>query len=95
MIHALVLVGAAQGDDPDQMRRLIDNAGPLAMAFLVVLGVAIWLLFRSMRKQLGRIDPDLPPGPKDLQQAADRQVILDAMERGAKAQDDGGPTVGG
>lgn len=95
MIGSLVLISAAQGDDPDAMRKLIDNAGPLAMAFLVALGVAIWLLFRSLRRQLGRIDPELPPGPKDLEQARDRQVILDAMERGARTADGDPPAPNG
>jgi len=95
MIGSLAWISAAQGDNPDDMRRLIDNAGPIAMAFIVILGIAIWLLSKSMRRQLNRIDPALPPGPKDLAQARDRQVILDAMERGSQQAGDDGQAPGG
>lgn len=46
--------------DPDVLRKLIDDAGPIAFAFVIVLGVALFWLFRSMNKQMKRIDPDLP-----------------------------------
>jgi hypothetical protein len=46
--------------DPDVLRKLIDDAGPIAFAFVIVLGVVLFLLFRSMNKQMKRIDPNLP-----------------------------------
>ncbi|MHB1065849.1 MAG: hypothetical protein ACYC2Z_00250 [Candidatus Nanopelagicales bacterium] len=46
--------------DPDVLRKLIDDAGPIAFAFVIALGVALFVLFRSMNKQMKRIDPNLP-----------------------------------
>ncbi len=46
--------------DPDVLRKLIDDAGPIAFAFVIALGVVLFFLFRSMNKQMKRIDPNLP-----------------------------------
>lgn len=85
MIYALIAVPLADVTDQDQMRSLIDDAGPVAFAFVLALGVALFFLGRSMLRQLKRVDPVLPPGPGDTLQAADRKVIRDALDRGAQA----------
>ncbi len=85
MIHALIAVPLGEISDPDRMKSLIDDAGPIAFAFIVALGVALFFLGRSMIRQMKRVDPALPPGPEDAQKAADRQVIADAIDRGAQA----------
>ena len=82
MITSLAIVLA---DDPDEMSKLIDDAGPVAGLFVLVLGIVVFLLWRSMRKQLKRIDPGLPAGPNDREQAEDRALTEEAVELGEVA----------
>lgn len=55
--------------------------GFIAFAFLIV---AVVLLYRSMRKQMKKISPDLPPGPEDRRLAADRHYTEEAEQRGER-----------
>lgn len=61
--------------------------GFLSFVFLIA---AVVLLYRSMRKQLRKVDPTLPDGPADRIRAEDRRVIAEAEERGAQS----GPVPG-
>ena len=80
MIGTFALVLA---EDPQEvMSNLIDDAGPVAGLFVLVLGIAVFLLWRSMTKQLKRIDPGLPQGVDDRERAADRELTQEAVERG-------------
>ncbi|MFM1965422.1 MAG: hypothetical protein RL134_1147 [Actinomycetota bacterium] len=58
--------------------------GLLALVSFVFLVVAIVLLYRSMRKQIGKVDPNLPDGPGDAERAADARYTEEAEERGAQ-----------
>ncbi len=89
---AIVAQVLAETTDPDQQRSLIDDAGPIAMAFVVALGIAMFFLWKSLSKQMKKIDPNLPPGRDGIEQAQDRQVIQDAMARG-EAERKGAGTV--
>lgn len=73
-------------EDPSRLEAVIDKAGPIAGAFVLVLGIALFLLFRSMNKQLKKVSPELPMGKDDLQQAQDRAIIEQAMQRGDREQ---------
>jgi hypothetical protein len=73
--------------DPDTRKTLIDNALPIAGLFVVVLGVALFLLWRSMSRQIKKIDPAIPAGRDDIEQARDRQLIAEAVERGETTDD--------
>ncbi len=84
------LVRLADGQD-DEMSRLIDDAGPVAGLFVLLLGVAIFLLWRSMRKQLKRIDPALPAGPNDRQHSLDTELTREALDAGDAAGADESP----
>ncbi|MEI6361146.1 MAG: hypothetical protein WCP95_03345 [Actinomycetes bacterium] len=86
IINAVVVLAA--DDQRSQMAKLIDDAGPIAGLFVVVLGVALFLLWRSMSKQIKRISPDLPSGEHDLEQEADREFTERAVEAGEDAQDE-------
>jgi hypothetical protein len=55
--------------------------GFLSFVFLII---AVVLLYRSMQKQLKKVDPNLPEGPVDLMREEDRQVIEEAQARGAR-----------
>ena len=68
-------------------KSLIDNALPIAGLFVLVLGIALFLLWRSMNRQMKKIDPALPDGPDDREQAADREMTAEAVERGETTDD--------
>ncbi len=53
--------------------------GFLSFIFLIVAAV---LLYRSMNKQMKKIDPNLPPGPSDRARQADIDIIERARQRG-------------
>lgn len=79
----------AEDLDPDQRATLIDNALPIAGLFVAVLLVAVFLLWRSMTRQMKKIDPALPQGRDDREQALDRQLTQEAVERGEAADGSG------
>jgi hypothetical protein len=87
IINALIVL-AADEDQRTEMSRLIDDAGPIAGLFVLGLGIALFFLWRSLNKQVKRIDPSLPEGPHDLEQEEDRQLTERAVERGEDAQDE-------
>jgi len=60
--------------------------GLLALISVLFLVVAIVLLYRSMRKQISKVDPSLPEGPGDAERAEDAQLTEEAEERGADEQ---------
>ena len=72
----------AETSDPDQMKVLVDNALPIAGLFVLVLGVAMYFLWRSLNKQVKKIDPSLPAGEHDREQELDRTLQEQAVERG-------------
>jgi hypothetical protein len=87
--HALTLAAVVAEDvDPDSRASLIDNALPLAGLFVLVLLVFMYFLWRSMSKQMKKIDPSLPDGPDDREQARDRSLTRKAVERGEAADPD-------
>ena len=61
--------------------------GMLGLISFVFLVIAIVLLYRSMRKQIARVDPNLPEGPGDAERAADAHFTQEAEQRGE--QEDG------
>jgi hypothetical protein len=64
--------------------------GLLALISFVFLVIAIVLLYRSMRKQIAKVDPNLPEGPGDAERVADARFTEEAEERGAQQQDSDG-----
>jgi hypothetical protein len=72
---AAVIVPTDTQDD-DVMRALIDNAGPIAMCFVVALGIALVFLYRSMRKQMSRIDPSIPESDRERARDAADELPL-------------------
>jgi hypothetical protein len=68
----------------EDLSSVIDGAGPLAGLFVILLAVAVFIIWKSMNRQFKRIDPSLPMGPDDLEQAADRRYTEEALERGVE-----------
>ena len=64
--------------------------GLLALICFIFLLIAIVLLYRSMRKQIAKVNPNLPEGPGDAERAADERFTEEAEERGAQQQDSDG-----
>ena len=83
MITTFALVLA--DEDPDEMARLIDDAGPIAGLFVLILLIVMFFLWRSLSKQIKKIDPSLPAGPDDLEQSQDRELTEEALQRGEAA----------
>ena len=72
----------------EDLSSVIDGAGPLAGLFVILLAVAVFIIWKSMNRQFKRIDPSLPMGRDDREQAADRQYTEQAIKRG---EDDAEP----
>ncbi|MBI1351011.1 MAG: hypothetical protein GC156_07830 [Actinomycetales bacterium] len=77
----------AETTDPEQQKTLIDNALPIAGLFVLLLLIAVYFLWRSLNKQIKKIDPDLPAGRDDKEQAFDRELTQEAAERGESRDD--------
>jgi len=61
---------------------VIDSAGPMAGLFVALVAIAIFFIYKSMSRQMKRINPDLPMGRDDREQAADRAITNEAIVRG-------------
>jgi flagellar biosynthesis/type III secretory pathway M-ring protein FliF/YscJ len=68
--------------DPQQQQALISEALPIAGIFLAVLGIVLLILWKSMNKQMRKINESLPPGRDDREQALDRELTEEAVARG-------------
>lgn len=71
-------------DATDDLNSVIDGAGPIAGVFFLFLGIAVFIIWKSMNKQLKKIDKNLPPGRADLRRQADERYTEEAEERGAE-----------
>jgi hypothetical protein len=71
-------------DPTDDLNSVIDGAGPIAGLFIFLLGIAIFIIWKSMNRQLKKIDSDLPPGRADRLRMADEQYTEEAEQRGAE-----------
>ena len=47
--------------------QVIDGAGPITGLFVLLLGVAVFLIWRSLNKQMKKVDATLPGGPEDTE----------------------------
>lgn len=69
-------------ENPDNLKPLIDAAIPISGLFVLAIGVAVFFLWRSMNKQVAKIDASLPMGRDDQLQAEDAELTREAVERG-------------
>ena len=56
--------------------------GLLGLVSFLFLVVAVVLLYRSMRKQMKKVDPALTQGPGDRERAEDARLTEEAEKRG-------------
>ena len=54
--------------------QVIDGAGPITGLFVLLLGVAVFFIWRSLRKQMKKVDATLPGGPEDIEQTDTEQT---------------------
>lgn len=66
----------------ESLSSVIDSALPIAGLFIALLAIAIVLLWLSMRRQIKKVDPDLPDGPGDKQRELDAELTQAAEEKG-------------
>jgi hypothetical protein len=79
------LVILARGEESD-LARVIDGAGPITGLFVLLLGVGIFVLWKSMNRQLKKVDTNLPKGPEDEREAYDEELTEEAVKRGEDEQ---------
>lgn len=68
---------------------LVVDGGLRTVGIIVlILGIAVFLLWKSMNRQIKKINIDLPPGPQDERIAADERFTEEAEIRGEQASGD-------
>lgn len=73
--------------DPDSdLSQVIDGAGPVTGLFVLLLGIGIFVLWKSMNRQLKKVDANLPKGPEDKREAYDEELTEEAVKRGEDEQ---------
>lgn len=52
--------------------------GMLGLISFLFLVIAVFFLYRSLRKQISRVDPNLPEGPGDREREMDAEMTQEA-----------------
>ena len=60
--------------------QVIDGAGPITGLFVLLLGVAVFFIWRSLNKQMKKVDATLPGGPEDTKHIATEQTGTERTE---------------
>lgn len=68
----------------EEMQSIIDGTGPTIGLFVGLLAIAIFVIYKSMSRQMKRINPDLPMGADDREHIADSAYTEEAIERGER-----------
>ena len=69
--------------------QVIDGAGPITGLFVLLLGVAVFFIWRSLNKQMKKVDAPLPGGPEDTKHVPTEQT---GTERTGTEQTETAPT---
>lgn len=68
---------------------LVVDGGLRTVGIIVlILGIAVFLLWKSMNRQIKKINVDLPPGPQDERIAEDEHFTDEAVVRGEEERDE-------
>jgi len=62
--------------------QVIDGGLQTVGIIVLVLGIAVFLLWKSMNRQIKKIDTDLPKGPGEERIEQDEKFTEEALERG-------------
>lgn len=67
--------------------QVIDGGLQVVGIIVLILGIAVFLLWKSMNRQIKKIDTDLPGGPQDERIAEDEMFTEEAIVRGEDERD--------
>ncbi|MGA0184210.1 MAG: hypothetical protein ACO3LL_05700 [Candidatus Nanopelagicales bacterium] len=59
--------------------QVIDGAGPITGLFVLLLGVAVFFIWRSLNKQMKKVDATLPGGPEDTESIGTEQTGTESI----------------
>ena len=66
--------------------QVIDGAGPITGLFVLLLGVAVFFIWRSLNKQMKKVDATLPGGPEDTESIDTEPLDDDRVPNSAKTR---------
>ena len=66
--------------------QVIDGAGPITGLFVLLLGVAVFFIWRSLNKQMKKVDATLPGGPEDSESIGTELSNDDRVPNSAKTR---------
>ncbi|MEL0126709.1 MAG: hypothetical protein VW929_05950 [Actinomycetota bacterium] len=66
--------------------QVIDGAGPITGLFVLLLGVAVFFIWRSLNKQMKKVDATLPGGPEDTESIGTEALNDDRVPNSAKTR---------
>ncbi|CAB4892301.1 unannotated protein [freshwater metagenome] len=55
------------------LTNIVDKAGPIALLFVFALGIALYFIWKSMNRQLKKVDQNIPLDPPLVQDQAKDQ----------------------
>ena len=67
---------------------VVDGGLQIVGPSVLVLGIVVVLMWKSMHRQLKKIIIDLPPGPQDERIAEDEHFTEEAVVRGEEERDE-------
>jgi hypothetical protein len=68
---------------------VIDGGLQTVGILLLILGLAVFLLWKSMNRQMKKINVNLPGGPEDERLAEDEHFTEEAIKRGEQQSEHG------
>jgi hypothetical protein len=70
---------------------VIDGGLQIVGIIVLVLGIAVFLLWKSMNRQIKKINVDLPAGPEDERVAEDEHFTQEAIQVGENERGEDDP----
>ncbi|MGA0208553.1 MAG: hypothetical protein ACO3LZ_01395 [Candidatus Nanopelagicales bacterium] len=70
---------------------VIDGGLQIVGIIVLVLGIAVFLLWKSMNRQIKKINVDLPAGPEDERIAEDEHFTQEAIQAGENERGEDDP----
>ena len=67
---------------------VVDGGLQIVGIIVLVLGIVVFLLWKSMNRQMKKINIDLPPSPQDERIAEDEHFTEEAVVRGEEERDE-------
>lgn len=68
---------------------VVDGGLQIVGIIVLILGIVVFLLWKSMNRQIKKINVDLPPGPEDERIAEDEHFTEEAVLRGEEGESSG------